>query len=447
MVRRLFGKFGALRETFWFIPALMTLASIVLSAFTLALDSEIDWTGFGSGPLSTAGSAEGARTVLATIAGSMITVASLTFTITIASLSLASSQFGPRLVRNFIRDRGNQVVLGTFIATFTYCLLILRTVRGEESAFAVPSISLTTGVILAMASIGVLIYFINHIAMSIQATRIIATIGRDLTSAIESLYPDRRGGDEDGHESEDAWSPIGEPRSIYSKGSGYIQAIDFAELIESTEKAGIVLRLPHPTGQFIAKGATLGEVFGETRGSEVELDDAVRQSISLGGERAPGRDIEFFIDQLVEIAVRALSPGINDPFTAMEALDQMGASLRQLVGRQLPSPYHRDEQGNVRVVAEAQTFEGALDAAFNAIRQYGAGSVPVMLRLMETIAVLAESAHSSRHKEALLTHARLVERATKERLRESVDIDALETRFESVIEALESHQTPNEVAS
>jgi uncharacterized membrane protein len=200
----------------------------------------------------------------------------------------------------------------------------------------------------------------------------------------------------------------------------------------------VVIRLPYHPGQFLAKGATLAELFGERSRGPEEFDDAVRTAIGVGGERAPGRDIEFFIDQLVEIAVRALSPGINDPFTAMEALDQLGASLRQLAERKLPSAYHRDEQGNIRVAAKAQTFEGAVDAAFNAIRQYGASSVPVMLRLMETIAVLAEYAPAPEHRHALLTHARLVERAAREQLREGVDIEALESRFESVIEALES---------
>jgi uncharacterized membrane protein len=281
--------------------------------------------------------------------------------------------------------------------------------------------------------------------MGIQATRVIATIGGDLTNSIDVLYPERLKGDEDdGFDEDEDWQPQGEGRHIYAARSGYIQNVDYGALVKAAEGEDVVLRLPHHAGQFVAKGATLAEVYGETTGRSEEFDDSVREGISRGGERAPGRDIEFFIDQLVEIAVRALSPGINDPFTAMEALDQLGASLRQLAERKLPSPHHRDEQGNIRVVATAQTFEGAVDAAFNAIRQYGASSVPVMLRLMETIAVLAEYAPSPEHKHALLTHARLVERAAKEQLREGVDIEALESRFESVIEALESQQAVGE---
>jgi len=437
-------RFGGFRESFWFLPAVMSLLAVLLSFFTLGLDDRFDWRGFGSGPFRTAGSAEGARTLLATIAGSMITVATLTFSITITSLSLASSQFGPRLVRNFIRDRGNQVVLGTFVATFLYCLLVLRTVRGTETAQFVPSISLIVGVVLAVASLGVLIYFINHIAMSIQATRIIASIGKDLTSAIDRLYPERLNGDEGkDYQENGAWSPNGDSRHIYATRSGYIHYVRYDDLVRTAKDTNVTLRVPHHPGQFIAKGSTLAEVFGGPAGKGTEeMDDAVREAFRLGGERAPGRDIEFFIDQLVEIAVRALSPGINDPFTAMESVDQLGASLRQLAERRLPSASHRDEDGTVRVVAKSQTFEGALDAAFNLVRQYGQSSPPVMMRVMETLAVLAEYSPSAEHKQALLTHARLVESSSKAQLREREDIEALEERFRSVIAALEAEQAP-----
>jgi uncharacterized membrane protein len=435
-------RLGGLRESFWFLPAVMSAAAVVLSAFTLELDEEWSWEGFGSsGALASAGSAEGARTLLATIAGSMITVASLTFSITITSLSLASSQFGPRLVRNFIRDRGNQVVLGTFIATFLYCLLVLRTVRGGETDVFVPSISLAIGVVLAVASLAVLIYFINHIAISIQATRIIATIGQDLTNAIERLYPERL--DENDDREQDEWSPPGEPHRLYSKRSGYIQRVDYDSLIRAAREADVFLRVPHHPGQFVAKGSALAEVFQGTAGHALDpLEESVTGAFRFGSERSSGRDIEFYIDQLVEIAVRALSTGINDPFTAMEALDQLGASLRQLAERKLPPANHRDEDGIVRVVAKAQTFEGALDAAFNQIRQYGRSSPPVMLRLMETLAVLGEFSPFPEYKQALLRHARLVESASKAQMEEREDIDALEARFKTVLEALEDRDAP-----
>ncbi len=444
------NRLSGVRESFWFLPALMSVAAVLLSVLTLTLDDNLEWTILGNGAFGSAGSADGARTLMATIAGSMITVASLTFSITIASLSLASSQFGPRLVRNFVRDTGNQVVLGTFIATFLYCLLILRTVKGSESNLFVPSLSVTTGVVLAMASLGVLIYFINHIAHAIQATHIIASIGKDLSAAIDRLYPKRLDGEdeEQGYEEDEEWSPPGESRHVYATRSGYVQSIQFSDLVALAAETSVTLRVPHHPGQFVAKGATIVEVFGEpgNRDNE-EQDDRVLKAVWLGSERSSGRDIEFYIDQLVEIAVRALSPGINDPFTAMQCLDQLGASLRQLAERKLPSANYRDDDGNIRLVANTQTLEGALGAAFNLIRQFGSASPPVMMRMLETLAVLAEYAPSPEQKRVLLMHARMVESASSEHLKERVDIDALETRVASVIEALEAQEgAPEEQA-
>lgn len=414
----------------------MSLGAVLLSFATLTLDDEIDWNTFGDGPFSNVGSAEGARTVLATIAGSMITVASLTFSITIASLSLTSSQFGPRIVRNFIRDTGNQVVLGTFIATFLYCLLILRTVRGSETTTFVPSISLVVGVLLAVASLAVLIYFINHIAVSIQASRIIATIGRDLTETIDRLYP-KRLDEEDGQpqDEDEEWQPDGEPHPILAARSGYIQSIQYEDLVALANDASAVLRVPNHAGQFVAKDSTIAEAYGS--GASGVSEDQVLEAFLLASDRSSQRDIEFYIDQLVEIAVRALSPGINDPFTAMQCLDQLGASLRQMAERKLPSAYHRDDDGNVRVVANAQTMEGALGAAFNPIRQYGSASPAVMMRLLEMLAVIAEFVTSQAHRQALLLHARMVESSSIDHLKERADIDALEQRVASVVQALE----------
>ena len=421
----------------------MTAGAVLLSFATLELDGELEWSGLGDGPFGNVASADGARTLLATIAGSMITVASLTFSITIASLSLASSQFGPRLMRNFMRDTGNQVVLGTFIATFAYCLLVLRTVRGTEGIAFVPSISMVMAVVLAMASLAVLIYFINHISLSIQATRIIASIGRDLDAIVEQLYPEKRdqGDDGSGYQEDQDWEPRGESRRVYSLRSGYVQAVRYEDLVREAKQADVVVTIPHHAGQFVSKGTTIAEVFGNGTADE-EFDQKVNEAFTIGSDRTARRDVEFYIDQLVEIAVRALSPGINDPFTAMACIDQLGASLRQLAERKLPPPNHRDEDGNVRVHAKSQTFDGAVSAAFNPIRQYGQTSAPVSMRLMETIAVLAEYAPSAEHRETLLRHARMIQQAATSQMQEQADIAALEERFDSVIEALESDTAP-----
>ena len=446
-MKRLFGRLAGTRESFWFLPAVMSVAAILLSFVTVAMDDWLGWKLLSEAPFGNAGGPSGARSLLTIIAGSMITVASLTFSITIAALALASSQLGPRMMRNFVRDRGNQIVLGTFIATFVYCVMILRTVRGPEGTVFVPSISVTMGLVLAVASLAVLIYFINHISMSIQATRVIASIGADLDATIDRLYPQRidwsRTPEEierQTHDAEEPPEPPGEVHHVSSRRSGYIHNVKFDALVQTAKKASVVVRIPHHAGQFIAKGATIAEVFADDgRTHNGDLDDEVVAAFVVGYDRAAGEDIEYYIDQLVEIAVRALSPGINDPFTAMACVDRLGASLRQLAERILPSPYHQDDEGTVRVIAKTQTFEGALSAAFNLIRQYGQSSAPVSMRMMETLAVLAEWAPARDHKAALLSHARMIESGATATMQERSDIRALEERFTLVIRALESN--------
>ncbi|WP_228041851.1 DUF2254 domain-containing protein [Planktothrix mougeotii] len=226
---------NSLRSSFWFVPTLMVSLAITLAFTTITLDElgvividRFSWT-YTRGP-------EGARAILSTIASSMMTVAVTTFSITIVALQLASSQFGPRLLRNFMRDIGNQVVLGTFISTFIYCLLILRTIRTEEDNEFVPHLSVTCSVLLALASIAVLIYFIDHVANSIQAENVITEVTQDLNSAIERLFPEKIGEGESVHHPPVSQSILDDFHahscSIQSLKSGYIQAINQHRLIQ-----------------------------------------------------------------------------------------------------------------------------------------------------------------------------------------------------------------------
>jgi uncharacterized membrane protein len=226
-----------LRGTYWAVPSAMAMAAVVLSfgmiqldeAVTAALLDRLSWV-YTGGP-------EGARAVLSTIAGSMITVAGVTFSITIVALTLASQQFGPRLLRNFLRDLGNQIVLGTFVSTFLYCLLVLRTIRGTDDSEFVPHLAVTLGVVLAMLSLGVLIFFIHHVATSIQASRIIAKVASDLEVAANQLFPDRLGhADTDVAEEADPAAIVsagtGDSRTVHATMAGYVQAIDGERLMD-----------------------------------------------------------------------------------------------------------------------------------------------------------------------------------------------------------------------
>ena len=407
---RLLALWERLRTSYWFVPTLMTTGAVALSFASVHLDGQVNAKWVRNVGWIWAGSPEGAREVLSTIAGSMITVAGVAFSITIVALTLASTQFGPRLLRNFVRDLGNQVVLGTFVSTFVYCLLVLRTVRGGDRTEFVPYVSVTLGVAFALTSLGVLIYFIHHVATAIQADSLIASVADELEEAIEEMFPERLGGPgpelERPEEARDA-AMEGEGLAIASRHSGYIQGLDDEELMEIACDEDLLLRLSRSPGRFVAAGGMLAHAFASGRAARVGDAAAgrIRSAFILGRRRTPTQDPEYAVHQLVEIAVRALSPSINDPFTTMTCLDWLGAALGELAGRKVPSPLRYDGHGRLRVIAEGPDFGGMADAAFNQIRQYGSGSVSVILRLLDTIAAVGERVRRPQDRACLRLHA------------------------------------------
>ncbi|HMO85347.1 MAG TPA: DUF2254 domain-containing protein, partial [Lacipirellulaceae bacterium] len=236
------NRWGRLRDSFWFLPAIMVIGAIGLSFVTIRVDqasedqswiAALGWT-FSRGP-------DGARALLSTVAGSMITIASVTFSITIVALQLASTQFGPRLLRNYMRDRGNQVAIGAFVATFTYCILVLRTVNGTDAESFVPHLSVIVALLLSLTSLGILIYFVHHAAESIQAENVIGDVSRELHLAIDRLYPERLG------EQAPAQTPAshiagrrewyrGDSYAIPSPVSDYLQSIDVDRLLNLAQR-------------------------------------------------------------------------------------------------------------------------------------------------------------------------------------------------------------------
>ncbi len=443
MKTRLTHLWDSVNSSLWFIPALMTIITVGASFATITLDgavkerlaSEVGWIWAG-GP-------EGAREILSTIAGSMITVAGVVFSITVVVLTLASSQFGPRLLRNFMRDTGNQVVLGTFISTFTYCLLVLRTIRsdgtGEEF---VPHISVTIGIVLALASLAVLIYFIHHVSISIQAPIIIARVADELDRGIERMFPEKLGEDvkEDTEPDRRDLPPETQGHPVSSDASGYLQAIDTDGLMELAEAKDLLIRLEYRPGQFIVTGNNLLLIWSKQPVDE-SLVGKVNGLFFLGPERTEEQDVEFSVHQLVEVGVRALSPGINDPFTAMTCVDRLGEALSRLAERELPSKYRYDEGHKLRVIAKGTTFADVADAALNQMRQYGRSSASVTLRLLESLAVVAQHVRRDEDGAAVLRHAGMIERGSREALTEPHDRDAVEERYGKVLEALRENRS------
>ncbi len=371
--------------------------------------------------------------MLGVIAGSMITIAGVVFSMTLVALSLASSQLGPRLLHNFMRDTTTQTVLGTFVATFLYCLIVLRTIRRPDEITFVPHLSVTLGVLLAVVSVGLLIYFIHHVSVSIQANEVVALVGTELIEGIERLFPENigRGAPQIPTEPPDTAfldtfdrqaHPVG------SAGDGYLQFVDGMVLMALAMKEDVVIRLERRPGNYIVAARPLALVWPGSRVTD-QLKGRINSAFILGNQRTSVQDIEFAVNQLVEIAVRALSPGVNDPFTAMTCVDHLGSALCRLAQRDMPSPYRHDSQDQLRLITPIFTFPDVTEAAFNQIRQSGRTSTAVTIRLLETIAEVARSVHRPEDRAALLRHAKMIARGARGGLSEGEDRQEVEERY------------------
>ncbi|MDG4867263.1 DUF2254 domain-containing protein [Guyparkeria sp. 1SP6A2] len=436
---QLFKYWEALRASFWFIPALMVIGSVILAALAIHADSLAMDKGWLAWEWAFNGGPEGASAVLSIIAGSMTTIAGVVFSMTLVALSLASSQLGPRLLRHFMRDTATQTVLGTFVATFLYCVLVVLTIRRGEGEAFVPHLSVTLGVLLAVVSLGVLIYFIHHVAVSIQANQVVARVGRELMHVLESLFPEYIG--KGAGKSQESPSPVFlrrfdlDAETICASGDGYLQFIDADALMALAVREDLVVRLECSPGHYMVAGRPLLRVWPAAERGDAFARE-VNAAFALGNQRTSGQDIEFALYELVEIAVRALSPGINDPFTAIACVDRLGSALCRLATREMPSPYRHDSEGQLRVIAPTPDFPAMLDTSFDQIRQYGRSDVAVSIRLMETLALITAFAHRQDDRAALLRHADMIRRGAWQGFSEYEDREALERRYRALKQAL-----------
>ena len=286
----------------------------------------------------------------------MVTIAGVVFSMTLVALTLASAQFGPRLLRNFMSDTINQFVLGTFIATFIYSLLVMRTIRREDEVAFVPHFSVTLAVVLALVSMAVLIYFIHHVSVSIQADEVVARVANELDEGMDRLFPEDIGESksprDDGRDREDLAVLKQVSRAVGARQDGYLQFIDADALMSLAVKHDLVMQLVQRPGQYVTAERPLVVLAPGGRVSQ-EVREAIGEAIIVGSQRTPSQDIEFAISQLVEIAVRALSPSVNDPFTAIRCADRLASAMCRLARRPMPSPYRRDERDRIRRLGSA----------------------------------------------------------------------------------------------
>ena len=374
-----------IRQSFWFLPTLMVAAATALAFVNLYLDRQA--SGSGDGPpswLAVAG-AESARSLLSTIAGSMITVTGVTFSIVIVALTLASSQFGPRLLVGFMEDKGNQVTLGTFISVFVYCLVVLVHLPGSAGSRLLPQLSILTGVALAVLAVGVLIFFIHHIATSIQAGHLVVEAGHFLEKKISSALP------EDFDSEGESWPPRGFSEAngrISAPRSGYLSRLDVDRLSRIATEHGFRLMVVPRAGDFVFEGQTLALVTPADALNDAKAE-SVCQAISLVEKRESAEDLPLAFERLTEIAVRGLSPGINDPYTALAALHRLTLALDGALER-LPANSRSgasDEEASVYFLPP--TGEELLEIAYGPIRTYGAGDARILEALLDGLASLS----------------------------------------------------------
>ena len=399
MRTRALNIFDSIKTSFWFIPASMSLASAALAFFATNSDyrQESPWTSWiwSGGP-------EGAREVLSVIASAMITVAGVVFSITIVALALTSSQYGPRLLRRFMRDPGTQFVLGTFVSTYLYCLLVLRMVRSSNDQLFVPHLSVAIAILFAGASVCVFIYFIHHVAASIHVENVTSSVAQNLLEAIDEMFPEEAKCKED--DAGPQLPPAEKSTILKSTQHGYIQGIENEKLVHLARKNDLLISLQQHPGNFVHEKMPLALVWSAAPLPR-KLRQELRSAFIIGGFRTPTQDVDYSIHQLVEIGVRALSPSLNDPFTAVTCLDWLGAALAKLAQKEFPPQYRYDQDGALRLVVQLESYPHMMEAAFQQIRYYGKASPAVLLRLMKTLESLDSSLVRPEDRAAVRQHA------------------------------------------
>ncbi len=422
----------ALRTNLWLVPMIEVIAVVAMYLVTHAIDVSAfhgtitlpSWVKFGS--------ADAARQILTTLAGAVVTVVGVVFSIMIVTLTLASTQFGPRMLRNFIRDRATQLTLGTFVATFVYAILVLISIGGQGGRFT-PHLSITVAVALVGVSMAVLIYFIHHIATSIQLPQVIASIAQDLSRAIDA--------ESGGRSTMEAGPSVLEllrrmqqsGGTVPAPASGYLQFIRHEILVRLATERGAVIRLLHRPGHFLISGHPIATVWPPDAVEPVTQE--LRRAHITGPHRTLTQDLAFAVDQLVEIALRALSPAVNDTFTALTCIDWLGESLCKVTTRWHPLRVHRDGHGYVRVITAHVSWRRLVERAFEKIRQAGRGMPAVLIRQLEALTKIMDHTTSDEQRQLLLEQAAMILQASEESVPEPADRADVRRTHQQVLEA------------
>ena len=426
MTARLRKLIADLGDAFWLIPSLMVLGGLAAAIGLVAVDASQAWSAvLRERTWVYGGGATGARSLLGAIATSSITVAGTVFSITIAALTLAAGQMGPRLLRNFTRDRGNQVTLGAFLGTFVYALMVLRSVRAESEGEFVPHLALTVGIGLAIVCVAALVWYVDHMAGRINVDTVVALVSDDLVRAIE-------------HHALADCPPVAPPFDawldavpIRDERHGYLQQLDAPGIADWAAQHGIQIRMLRRPGDYVFPIAPVAVASSHVEGTAAAISGAT----ALGQHRTSNADLEYAVRQLVEVALRALSPGINDPYTAITVLDHLGVALCRLEALHLPSGVFFRDDRPVLVVPSVD-YDGLLDAMLHAIRQNAGGKPAVLIRMLEVLVEVATVERNEQRRRALRRHAGLVLSDAERTVAAPSDLADVRDRFAAVTASL-----------
>ncbi len=443
---RVLKSWYAIKSSYWFVPALMGLLAIPAAIGMAYLDTVWGIQDFVDGLIGPLRwlldtTPEGVRSLLETIAGGMISIATVSFSMTLVVLTLASSQYGPRIISIFVEDRANQMVLGTLVSLTIYCFVLLSFVGDPDTGQTVPQLSVVVAFVWSLANLGAFIFFFHHVVQSIRASEVIEHIGRELREQISSLPEETEGygGEEDRAEALRRLEGVPHRRLPASE-SGYIQVIDFDRLARLADKHELTFCMLHRAGDWVIEGAPLVEVFGVEEDADAldeNLESEIRLAFVMGDRRTMIQDFVFGIYQLDEIAVRALSPSTNDPHTVVNCINQLGSLLAYLSHAYSPNSVWVGDDGRPLLIRQITNFAELLDAAFTDIRLYGADQITVVNGLLDTIKMLIPLVPRPAQREALRDQAEMVARSALEQIKIEEDQASIRRRMDALRELAE----------
>lgn len=409
----------------------MGVASLILAVSSLAIEGDLSSSWLASSGWIYTRDANGARQLLAMIGGSLITVTGVIFSVTLVALTNASSQLGTRILRTFARDTGNKIVLGAFLGTFLYCLLVMRTITGGSNGF-VPHFSVLVGIALSMLCFALLIYFIHHVIRIVQADNVVTTLSADLDATISRVFPEEKeSGDE--REQIDVVPLLNGPSTtVGARKSGYLESIDYEAVLRLAVKNGATVEIVSAPGEFLVCGAVVARVRPPLA---EDVARAVAHAFNIESERSYVQDLEFAFQQLVLVATRSLSPAINDQLLAMTCIDRLCEALVVLSRRQLPSRFRRDEAGVIKVIIPPLQYADIIQMALGLVSELARDSAGVSSHLLYAVGRVLDNINVPEMEHVLCTFAAELNIRASQSLTSEVDRLAVARAYQNAIVA------------